>query len=243
MKYIILLILAILSSNVKAQYVKNKRVNYEGSVELNSAVSLNETSLGMFGVETIHGILFVEDQVFIGLGVGVNIVHFTPYIEKMTGDIVPEMFHYDFQKRVCPTASFNLGFRTNNIRKLRKKMILFANLKFMHLWNIQNTTGFTVHFSETSSVDMPICDVGGLWREFSIGAEFKLRNLPNLYVGCGYLMTSGTSGEGFPEWTPSVNNNAEAEERKTYNGSYKIKKPATFFIKIGIHLWKGKGAS
>lgn len=240
MKYIVLFIFAILSSNVKAQYVKDKDANYEGSVELNSAASLNDTPFSMFGVETIHGVLFWEDQIFVGLGVGVNVVHFTPYVEKMTGDVTPEMFHYDLQKYVCPTVSLNLGFRADNIRKLRRKMIPFANFKFMHLWNFKNTTGLTINYTEEYSRDIPIGYVEGLCGEFSVGAEFKLGDLPNIYVGCGGLMTSAPYGEGYHEGAFRVNNGTEAGETKTFSGGYKIKAPVVFFIKLGIHLWKRK---
>lgn len=240
MKYVVLFILAILSSNVKAQYVKDKGANYEGSIELNSAASLNDTPFSMFGVETIHGVLLAENWVFVGLGVGVNVVHFTPYVEKMTGDVTPEMFHYDLQKYVCPTVSFNLGFRADNIRKLRRKMIPFANFKFMHLWNFKNTTGLTINYTEEYSGDIPVGYVEGLWVEFSVGAEFKLGDLPNIYVGCGMMATFGTNGEGYHEGAFRVNNGTEAGETKTFSGGYKIKAPTVFFIKVGMHLWKRK---
>lgn len=240
MKYIVLFILAILSSSVKAQYVKDKGANYEGSIELNSAASLNDTPFSMFGVETIHGVLLAEDWVFVGLGVGVNVVHFTPFVEKMTGDVTPEMFHYDLQKYVCPTVSLSLGFRGDNIRKIRKKMIPFVNFKFMHLWNLKNTTGLTVKYTEEFFTDIPVCYVDGWWVELSVGAELKLGDLPNIYVGCGGLMTSGADGEGYHEGEFRVNNGAEAGETKTFSGGYKIKDPAVFFIKVGMHLWKRK---
>lgn len=182
MKYIVLFILAVLASNVRAQYVKDRRVNYEGSVELNSAVSLNDTPFSLFGMETIHGVLFLEDCLFVGLGAGVNIVHFIPYVRKLTGDVTPEMFHYDLHKCVCPVASLNIGFRFNNIRKLRRKMTLFVNFKFMHLWNFRNATNIIVNISETMPVKRPISDVDDWWVECCVGTEFKLRNLPNIYI-------------------------------------------------------------
>lgn len=240
MKYIVLFIFAILSSNVKAQYVKDKDANYEGSIELNSAASLNEASFSMFGVETIHGVLLWKDQIFVGLGVGVNVVHFTPYVEKMTGDVTPEMFHYDLQKYVCPTVSFNAGLRGDNIRKIRKKIIPFVNVKLMYLWNFKNTTGLTINYTEEYSTDIPVGYVKSLLVEFSVGAEFKLGDLPNIYVGCGGLMISAPAGEGYHEGAFRVNNGTEAGETKTFSGGYKIKAPTVFFIKVGMHLWKRK---
>lgn len=240
MKYVVLFILAILSSNVKAQYVKDKGANYEGSIELNSAASLNDTPFSMFGVETIHGVLLAENWVFVGLGVGVNVVHFTPYVEKMTGDVTPEMFHYDLQKYVCPAVSLNLGVRADNIRKLRRKIIPFVNVKFMYLWNFKNTTGLTINYTEEYSTDIPVGYVESFLGQFSVGAEFKLGDLPNIYVGCGGLMASAPYGEGYHEGAFRVNNGTEAGETKTFSGGYKIKAPTVFFIKVGMHLWKRK---
>lgn len=237
MKYIVIFILAVLVSNVRAQYVKNRVANYEGSVELNSAVSLNDAPLSMFGIETIHRVL-VGDCVFVGLGAGVNIVHFTPYFEELTGDITPEMFHYDWHKCVCPTVSFNMGFRLNNIRKLRRSMIPFVEVKFMYLWNFKNATLLSRDFGEIGPMDTPATYVGGFWGQFCIGTEFKLRNLPNMYIGCGWMITSRTAGEVSLEWSQRMKNNSESEEEKVYRGGYKMKGPVPFFIRIGMRLWK-----
>lgn len=240
MKYIVIFMLAILTSNVRAQYVKKRHVNYEGSVELNSGASLNSAPLSLLGTETIHGILFWENYMFVGVGVGVNIVRFDPYVEKMTGDITPEMFHYDLHKYICPTASLNMGLRLNNIHKLGRKMIPFVNCKFMYLWNLRNTAGITVDFSEPGSADYSITHVDGLWGELSVGTELKLRDFPNIYVGIGWLLTSGGGGEGASNWRLSIDKDAEVEEGKIYSGSYKTKGSAALFIKVGIHLWGKK---
>lgn len=239
MKYIVLFILAILSSSVKAQYVKDKGANYEGSIELNSAASLNDTPFSMFGVETIHGVLLAEDWVFVGLGVGVNVVHFTPYVEKMTGDVTPEMFHYDLQKYVCPTVSLNLGFRGDNIRKIRKNITPFLSFKLIHIWKFKNISRAIVDSSETSYVDRSISDVNDYWGEICVGTELKLRSLPNIYVGCGWLGTLVANIETPLEWTQSVDA-AETGEGRICRGSYKGKGPVVFFLKVGMHLWKRK---
>lgn len=236
MKYIIFFILAVSTSYVRAQYVKDRLVSYEGSVELTSAASLNDASFSLSGVETIHGVLLERECVFIGLGAGINMVRFIPYAQKLTGDITPEMFHYDLRKYICPAVSFHLGVRFDNIRKLRKRMILFGNLKFMHLWNFRNATSLVLNISEKESVKSPVCDTGALCMEFCFGAEFKLRNLPNIYIGCGWLGITGGIYEGEVKWTPGVSD--DAGERKTYSGGYRMEDPAPFFIRMGMRLWK-----
>lgn len=236
MKYIIFFILAVSTSYVRAQYVKDRLVSYEGSVELTSAASLNDASFSLSGVETIHGVLLERECLFIGLGAGINMVRFTPYAQKLTGDVTPEMFHYDLRKYICPAVSLHLGARFDNIRKLRKRMILFGNLKFMHLWNFRNTTSLVLNISEKEPLKIPICDTGAMCMEFCFGAEFKLRNLPNIYIGCGWLGITGGVYEGEVKWTPSVS--GDAGERKTYSGGYRMDNPVPFFIRMGMRLWK-----
>lgn len=241
MKYTTMLIILILSSNVRAQYIKNTHINYEGSLEMSSATSFNDAPFSMFGIETIHGILFEDQTGFVGIGAGVNIVHYTPYVYDISGDVTPDMFQYDFCKSICPTVSLNTNYRMNHFRKLRKKLIPFFNFKFMYLWNFRKNTGnIGFNLSESTTIVYPVSDIDGKWIEFGVGTELILRNSPNLYVECGWIVTSGTSGEAYLSWSLSSNEGSQVEAEKEFSGEYKVKAPATFYIKIGMHLWGKK---
>lgn len=238
LKYIALIVLLVWTDGARAQYVKDKRVGYEGLVELGNALSLNDTPFSQFGIEAMYRIWVKEEDAdfFFGVGAGAYSVHFVPYARKLTGDLTLEIFHYDLRRRVCPAVSVHAGVCFPNIRKLRKRMIPFVKVRLSHLWNNENTS--TVQIDQAVPGTL-LADMGSIQIEWSGGIELKLGSFPRLYMGVGWIdflglwVQSGCLGN---EGTDCDAGGKSAD----MGGCYKIKMPAVFSIKIGVHLWGGK---
>lgn len=232
-KYIALIVLLVWTGGARAQYVKDKRVGYEGVVELGNALSLNDTPFSQFGIEAMYQIWMKKEDAdfFFGVGAGAYSVHFVPYVRKLTGDLTQEMFHYDLRRRVCPAVSVHAGVRIPNIRKLRKRMIPFVKIRFSHLWNYENTS--TVQIDQAVP-GILLADVNSIQIEWTGGIEFKLGSFPRLYMGVGRMVFLGSLGQGGCFGDEGTDCDAGV------GGCYKIKIPAVFSIKIGVHLWGGK---
>lgn len=237
-KYIALIVLLVWTGGARAQYVKDKRVGYEGFVELGNALSLNDTPFSLFGIEAVHRIWVKEEgcDLFLGVGAGAYSVHFVPYARKLTGDLTPEMFHYDLRRRVCPAVSVHAGARFPDIRKLRKRMIPFVKIRLSHLWNNENTSTVQIDRAVPGTL---LADVSSIQIEWTGGTELRLGSFPRLYMGLGWMVFLGSLVQGGCSLDEGADDDA-GRKSADMGGCYKIKMPAVFSIKIGVHLWGGK---